>query len=188
MKKRPRRAINDPPTKKHHLNDKIVNNQQDSLANQVMKLAVLTQPPPDVNLGGAFSNTLVIYQTNVQRPDANGGGNVNKPLLEHPRTCIISTGNMSDAALRQMADSLQQVIHNRAQMRDTSNDESDAPMIIDNNITMITNQQQLDKSREERNRKKARTLSVEETNKQIGITTIEYPVSDDDEDNNENVG
>jgi TPP-dependent indolepyruvate ferredoxin oxidoreductase alpha subunit len=73
-------------------------------------------------------------------------------------------------------------------MRDTSNDESDAPMIIDNNITMITNQQQLDKSREERNRKKARTLSVEETNKQIGITTIEYPVSDDDEDNNENVG
>ena len=187
MRRRSRRAIGDPPTKKHHLNDKVVNIQQDLLANQLIKIAVLTQPPPNVNLGGAFSNTLVISQTNVQRADTNGGGNVNKPLLEQPRTSIISTGDLSDAALRQMIETLQQVERNR-QMHDTSNDESDAPRIIDNNITMITNQKQLDKSREERNRKKARTLSVEETNKLIGIETIECPVSDDDEDDNENVG
>ena len=159
-----------------------MNIQHDLLANQVIKIAVLTQPPPNVNLGGAFSNTLVISQTNVQRADTNGGGNVNKPLLEQPRTSIISTGDLSDAALRQMIETLQQVERNR-QMHDTSNDESDAPRIIDNNITMITNQKQLDKSREERNRKKARTLSVEETNQRIGIETIECPVSDDEDSN-----
>lgn len=182
MRRRSRRAIGDPPTKKHHLNDKVVNIQQDLLANQVIKIAVLTQPPPNANLGGAFSNTLAISQTNVQRADTNGGGNVNKPLLEQPRTSIISTGDLSNAALRRMIETLQQVERN-CQMHDTSNDESDAPKIIDNNITMITNQKQLDKSREERNRKKARTLSVKETNQRIGIETIEYPVSDDEDSN-----
>jgi hypothetical protein len=52
-----RRNINDPPTKRHHLNDKVVNDQLDKLHNKVMKLAVVTQPPPDVDLGGAYADT-----------------------------------------------------------------------------------------------------------------------------------
>jgi hypothetical protein len=115
-----RRNINDPPTKRHHLNDKVVNDRLDKLHNQVMKLAVLTQPPPNVELGGAYADTLLITQTNVQRTDANGGGKINKPLLEQPRTTIIITGDLSDAALGQMIESLQQVLRSRRQMHDTS--------------------------------------------------------------------
>jgi hypothetical protein len=85
-----------------------------------MKLAVLTQPPPNVELGGAYADTLLITQTNVQRTDANGGGKINKPLLEQPRTTIIITGDLSDAALGQMIESLQQVLRSRRQMHDTS--------------------------------------------------------------------
>ena len=150
-----RRNINDPPTKRHHLNDKVVNDQLDKLCNRVMKLAVLTQPPPNVELGGAYADTLLITQTNVQRTDANGGGKINKPLLEQPRTTIIIIGGLD--ALERAIETLQRLIRHR-QMHDTSNDESDEPKIIDRNITLITNQKQLDESREKRNRKKARIV------------------------------
>jgi hypothetical protein len=108
---------------------------------------------------------VLITQTNVQRTDANGGGKIIKPLLEQPCTTIIIIGGLD--ALDRAIETLQRLKRHH-QMHDTSNDESDDPIIIDRNTTSITNQKQLDKSRDKRNRKKARIVSAGETNQQIG--------------------
>ncbi len=68
-----RRSINQPPTTIRHLNDKVVNQLIANTEKACMKVAAATQPQADVELGDAFTTTMVYTISNVLCSDKNGG-------------------------------------------------------------------------------------------------------------------
>ena len=56
-----------------------------------IKVATVMQPEPGVDLGGAFSMTMMLTLSNVERVPLNGGG-ANQPLQERPLIKIINPG------------------------------------------------------------------------------------------------
>jgi hypothetical protein len=101
-----------------------------------MKVAKVTQPPPGINMGTAITLTIMITVVTVLRASVNGGG-ASQQLLDQPKITIINPGG--SRALELVMPAIQRVMG----IADATMNNSASPVVIDKNITMMSNKKQL---------------------------------------------
>lgn len=128
-----RRSVNQPPTKVHHLHDQVVSRLIRNAEKAVNKVATVTQPPPGIDLGEAFTTSMMITVTNVPRTNANGG-RANQPLLELPQARITIPG-------RDLEKNLDYAI-SAPKIVDATNNTPATPVVYDGNTGEDTPQKE----------------------------------------------
>jgi hypothetical protein len=149
-----RRSINQPPTTIRHLNDKVVNQLITNTEKACMKVAAATQPQADVELGDAFTTTMVYTISNVLRSDKNGGC-TNVSLMNGYKVKGVNPG-------AERAEDVLFAVLLRRQLcrgRSISDMQSISESIDDADISILTNNTELREydEHENRDRKRART-------------------------------
>jgi hypothetical protein len=124
-----------------------------------MKVAKVTQPPPGINMGAAIMSTIMITVVTVPRASVNRGG-ASQQLLDQSKITIIIPGG--SRALELALRPIQSVVG----IADNTINGSASPVVVDENITVISNNKQLGVHLEKNThaRRKARVLTQSRTN------------------------
>jgi hypothetical protein len=154
-----RRRVGQPPTKIRHLNDQLVNKLISKTEKACIQVANVTQPSADVDLGRAFTATMVVTITNVPRVSLHGG-NDRLTLMERPTVRIINPGG----------DRAEEILLSALQRRRSSSvgivPDDVVPSVFDDadGILMITSGEELnaDSERNKLDRAKARVETEDE--------------------------
>ncbi len=101
-----------------------------------MKVAKVTQPPPGINMGAAITSTIMIIIVTVPRASMNGGG-ASQQLLDQPKITSFHPGG--NRALELALPAIQRVMS----IADNTINVSASLIVVDENITMISNNTQL---------------------------------------------
>jgi hypothetical protein len=157
-----RRTMKDPPTKPHHLNDAITNRSKLKAIQAVMDLSTLQQPEEGTDLNGAYSSTLLVHMTNVERTKKNGGGtganDKSNAVTDKMAFNVVAPGGAK--ALRHAAGALLQA----AEAVDNNNTTSAASHIeVSEQVSLIMDNKQFDKHKTQTIRKKAKVVNEKDT-------------------------
>jgi hypothetical protein len=169
LNKSTRRSVNHPPTKIHHLNNAVVIRQISIAERTAMKVAKVTQPPPGINMGAAITSTITITVVTVLRASVNGGG-ASQQLLDRPKITIINP--YGSRVLELAMPAIQRVVG----IADATINVSASPVVINENITVMSNKKQLGAYYEKNAHacRKARVLTSIENEQSLGAQLMTY--------------
>lgn len=159
------RTLSDPPTKREHLNDAIVNRTKLNTGKKVMQLAKLQQPEAGMDLKGASASSVFVDMSNVQRTKKNGGGTKKDSNIvsNHMSFNVIAPGGAE--SMRAAAAALQEA----ADAYDDNNHHL-SPIKVSEHISLIVNKAQFDTHESRNTRKKARASTGEESRDKLAKT------------------
>ncbi len=172
LNKSTRHSVNHPPTKIHHLNDALVIRQISIAERTAMKVAKITQPPTGINVGAAITSTIMITVVTVLHARVNGGG-ASQQLLDQPKITIINPGG--SRALKLVMPAIQRVVG----ITDATINASASPIVINKNITVMSNKKQLGAYHEKNAHacRKAQVLTSIENKQSLGVQLMTYKES-----------
>jgi hypothetical protein len=155
MKVSRHRSVNQPPTTRRHLNDQLVNRLISNTENACMRVATATQPQAGVDLGHAFTATMVVSMTNVQRSDSNGG-RTNASLINGYKIRAVNPG------AERAEDILCAALVRRQLSRGRSVSDILSASDNDDDILMLSNHDELREHNERENSDRTRARTEED--------------------------
>lgn len=134
-----------------------------------MQVAAVTQPDPGVDLGAAFTSTIMFTVSNVPRADYNGG-RAQPSLMEQPSVKIINPGG------HELEDIVLSVLMKRRASRVGSNAIPLPVNVDDDNILLFSNHAHLEAHNniEKSGCKKAGLKSAQEKEQTLTDLMISY--------------
>lgn len=165
MRSERRRGATDAPTLPQHLVGRNVNRMEETTSNAVMRFSRVTQPQPNVDLGNALRSQILISVNNVSRGiiPRNGGGvsnaNAANSILSQPAVTVVNPGGLE--AIRAVMPALQEILNhydnnnNNDEEQATETTETENPVQVSSNVTLIETAQQHENHKSSTKRKKA---------------------------------